>query len=85
MNFQGAPSPNNMNVDRQLKDIPEELRKEIPIGTAFVVVNNNGDKGLDHLTYNGDLVPGEVKQDFYRKLKTAISELGLESKSIMST
>ena len=66
-----------MNVDRQLKDIPEKSRKEIPIGTALVKVKNDKGKGFDHLTYKGDLVPGKVKQDLHRKMKTAISDLGL--------
>ncbi|XP_045193084.2 cyclic GMP-AMP synthase-like [Mercenaria mercenaria] len=66
---------NNMNVDMKLKAVPGG--KEIPMGFATVAVKDGSVP--DKLTYNGNLVPREVKKDLHGKIKTAVKELGLKN------
>jgi hypothetical protein len=65
-----------MNIKMSLRDIPGG--KEIPMGYAVVTVKDGTVPAK--LTYNGHLVPREVKQDFYGKIKTAVKDLGMKSK-----
>ncbi|XP_060556584.1 protein mab-21-like 3 [Ruditapes philippinarum] len=66
---------NNMNIKMNLKDIPGG--KEIPMGYAVVTVKDGTVPAK--LTYNGHLVPREVKQDLYGKIKTAVKDIGMKN------
>ncbi|XP_060563965.1 protein mab-21-like 3 [Ruditapes philippinarum] len=66
---------NNMNIKMRLKDIPGG--KEIPKGYAVVKVKDGTVPAK--LTYNGHLVPREVKQDLHGKIKNAVKELRMKN------
>ena len=64
--------PDNLNVNRELVDIPKGRQHHIPYSCAAIKAGEASPAAVERLTHGGDVIARKVQEDLYGKMKTVI-------------